>query len=44
MFRSQAQHAYRNPGKVVTRIIWVSTPSRSSARPPVGKPKIRKRA
>ncbi|MDB5880370.1 MAG: hypothetical protein JWP43_248 [Ramlibacter sp.] len=43
MFRSQAQHAYRNPGKAVTRIIWVSTPSRSSAKQPVGKPKIRKR-
>ncbi|MDB5874113.1 MAG: transcriptional regulator [Ramlibacter sp.] len=42
-FRSEARHAYRNPGKVAARIIWVSTPSRSSATSPGSKPKIRKR-
>lgn len=28
-FRSVIEHAYRNPGTTVARIIWVSTPSRS---------------
>lgn len=30
-FRSEAKHAYRNPGQSVARILWASTPSRSSA-------------
>ena len=29
-FRSEAKHSYRNPGKKVARILWASTPSRSS--------------
>lgn len=30
-FRSVIEHAYRNPGTTVARIIWVSTPSRSGS-------------
>lgn len=30
-FRSEAKHAYRNPGQSVARILWASTPSRSSS-------------
>jgi transcriptional regulator with XRE-family HTH domain len=26
VFRSEEPHSYRNPGKVTTRVIWVSTP------------------
>jgi quercetin dioxygenase-like cupin family protein/DNA-binding Xre family transcriptional regulator len=35
-FRSEAKHAYRNPGKRVARVLWASTPSRS-ADPSVGR-------
>ncbi len=30
-FRSEASHAYRNPGTAVARVVWASTPSRSAA-------------
>jgi transcriptional regulator with XRE-family HTH domain len=30
-FRSVIEHAYRNPGQEVTRVIWVSTPSRGGS-------------
>ena len=30
-FRSEAAHSFRNCGKTVTRIVWVSTPSRGAA-------------
>lgn len=26
LFRSEHQHAYRNPGKKITRVLWVNTP------------------
>lgn len=27
VFRSEQPHSYRNPGKVIARVLWVSTPS-----------------
>jgi transcriptional regulator with XRE-family HTH domain len=30
-FRSVIEHAYRNPGKEATRVVWVSTPSRGGS-------------
>lgn len=31
-FRSEVMHSYRNPGTTVARILWASTPSRSTSR------------
>ena len=31
-FRSEIEHAYRNPGNQPARVVWVSTPSRAGAR------------
>lgn len=31
-FRSEIEHAYRNPGDTPARIVWMSTPSRAGAR------------
>lgn len=31
-FRSEIEHAYRNPGDTPTRVVWMSTPSRAAAR------------
>lgn len=33
-FRSEAAHSFRNPGTTVARILWASTPSRSSVKSP----------
>lgn len=30
-FRSVIEHAYRNPGKKVAKVVWVSTPSRNGS-------------
>jgi transcriptional regulator with XRE-family HTH domain len=37
-FRSEAAHSFRNPGKLLTRILWASTPSRSSTQLPDRRP------
>jgi transcriptional regulator with XRE-family HTH domain/mannose-6-phosphate isomerase-like protein (cupin superfamily) len=33
-FRSEDPHSFRNPGRTTTRVMWVSTPSRSASAPP----------